>query len=135
MKSTATSAPALKVMVVDDNVDAAQVLAMYVGAAGHEVAVEHDPFAALARAGAFAPDACLLDIGLPGMDGHELARRLRAHPATSGALLVAVTDEAHRSASDAIADTLRARGISADVAPSATMAAASKAVVRRECEK
>jgi CheY-like chemotaxis protein len=64
---------------------------MYVGAAGHEVAVEHDPFAALARAGAFAPDACLLDIGLPGMDGHELARRLRAHPATSGALLVAVT--------------------------------------------
>ncbi|WP_313167604.1 hybrid sensor histidine kinase/response regulator [Massilia oculi] len=89
--ATATSAPALKVMVVDDNVDAAQVLAMYVGAAGHEVAVEHDPFAALARAGTFAPDACLLDIGLPGMDGHELARRLRARPATSGALLVAVT--------------------------------------------
>ena len=85
------AARALKVMVVDDNVDAAQVLAMYVGAAGHEVAVEHDPFAALARAEAFAPDACLLDIGLPGMDGHELARRLRAQPATAGALLVAVT--------------------------------------------
>ena len=87
----AASAHALKVLVVDDNVDAAQVLAMYVGAAGHEVAVEHDPFAALARAGTFAPDACLLDIGLPGMDGHELARRLRALPATFGALLVAVT--------------------------------------------
>ena len=87
----APSARALKVMVVDDNVDAAQVLAMYVGAAGHEVAIEHDPFAALARAEAFAPDACLLDIGLPGMDGHELARRLRALPATFGALLVAVT--------------------------------------------
>ena len=82
---------ALKVMVVDDNVDAAQVLAMYIGAAGHEVAVEHDPLAALARAEAFAPDACLLDIGLPGMDGHELARRLRALPASAGALLVAVT--------------------------------------------
>ena len=81
----------LKVMVVDDNVDAAQVLAMYVGAAGHEVAVEHDPFAALILAERFAPDACLLDIGLPGMDGHELARRLRAQPATSQALLVAVT--------------------------------------------
>ncbi|RNF29244.1 diguanylate cyclase, partial [Massilia aurea] len=87
----AGSARALKVMVVDDNVDAAQVLAMYVGAAGHEVAVEHDPFAALTRAEAFVPDACLLDIGLPGMDGHELARRLRAQPATAGALLVAVT--------------------------------------------
>ena len=85
------SAPLLRVLVVDDNVDAAQVLAMYVGAAGHTVAVEHDPFAALARAEAFAPDACLLDIGLPGMDGHELARRLRALPATAQALLVAIT--------------------------------------------
>ena len=84
-------ARAMKVLVVDDNVDAAQVLAMYVGASGHEVAVEHDPFAALARAGEFAPDACLLDIGLPGMDGHELARRLRLLPATARALLVAVT--------------------------------------------
>ena len=87
----ASSAQGLKVLVVDDNVDAAQVLAMYVGAAGHAVAVEHDPFAALARAAALAPDACLLDIGLPGMDGHELARRLRALPATAQALLVAVT--------------------------------------------
>jgi len=85
------SARPMKVLVVDDNVDAAQVLAMYVGAAGHEVAVEHDPFAALVRAEEFAPDACLLDIGLPGMDGHELARRLRLLPATAQALLVAVT--------------------------------------------
>ncbi|MGF6275589.1 signal transduction histidine kinase/ActR/RegA family two-component response regulator [Massilia sp. UYP11] len=85
------AARALRVLVVDDNVDAAQVLALYVGAAGHEVALEHDPFAALARAEAFAPDACLLDIGLPGMDGLELARRLRAQPASAGALLVAVT--------------------------------------------
>jgi CheY-like chemotaxis protein len=79
------------VLVVDDNIDAAQVLAMYVSAAGHEVAVEHDPFDALRRAAQFVPDACLLDIGLPGMDGHELARRLRAAPATANALLVAVT--------------------------------------------
>ena len=81
----------LKVLVVDDNIDAAQVLAMYVSAAGHEVAVEHDPYDALTRAAQFVPDACLLDIGLPGMDGHELARRLRAAPATAHALLVAVT--------------------------------------------
>lgn len=94
--SASTTAPArsgraMKVMVVDDNVDAAEALAMYVAAAGHEVIIEHDPFAALARAAAFAPDACLLDIGLPRMDGHELARRLRALPATAQALLVAVT--------------------------------------------
>jgi len=89
----AQAAPAhqLRVLVVDDNIDAAQMLALYVGAAGHEVAVEHDPFDALSRAMQFVPDACLLDIGLPGMDGHELARRLRAAPATSQALLVAVT--------------------------------------------
>ncbi len=81
----------LKVLVVDDNVDAAQMLAMVVGALGHEVRVEHDSHDALAQAAAFAPDLCLLDIGLPEMDGYELARRLRRHPATAGATLVAVT--------------------------------------------
>jgi len=90
-KANASAAQQLKVLVVDDNVDAAQVLAMYVGAAGHQVAVEHDPFDALTRAAQFAPEVCLLDIGLPGMDGHELARRLRAAPETAQALLVAVT--------------------------------------------
>ncbi|MFC0250625.1 hybrid sensor histidine kinase/response regulator [Massilia consociata] len=89
----AAPAPAgqLKVLVVDDNVDAAQVLAMYVGARGHEVKVEHDSVQALAHAPGFAPDVCLLDIGLPEMDGYELARRLRRHPATKDAVLVAVT--------------------------------------------
>ena len=81
----------LRVLVVDDNVDAAQMLAMYVGAQGHEVRVEHDSLEALAQAAGFAPELCLLDIGLPEMDGYELARRLRRHPATAGAILVAVT--------------------------------------------
>ena len=81
----------LKVLVVDDNVDAAQVLAMLVGALGHELRVEHDSHEALAQAASFAPDLCLLDIGLPEMDGLELARRLRRHPATARATLVAVT--------------------------------------------
>ncbi|WP_229440507.1 ATP-binding protein [Massilia sp. BSC265] len=80
-----------RVLVVDDNVDAAQMLAMYVGAQGHEVRVEHDSLEALAQAASFAPELCLLDIGLPEMDGYELARRLRRHPATAGAVLVAVT--------------------------------------------
>ncbi|WP_288381106.1 ATP-binding protein [uncultured Massilia sp.] len=85
------TAGGLRVLVVDDNVDAAQILAMYVGAQGHTVAVEHEPEAALAHAPTFAPEVCLLDIGLPGMDGHELARRLRQLPGTRDALLVAVT--------------------------------------------
>ena len=53
--------------------------------------MEHGALAALERARAAAPQVCLLDIGLPEMDGKELARRLRADPATAGALLVAVT--------------------------------------------
>jgi CheY-like chemotaxis protein len=78
-------------MVVDDNVDAAETLGLLLEASGHQVIIAHDPFAALERARMEAPQACLLDIGLPGMDGYELARRLRAQPSTAHALLVAIT--------------------------------------------
>jgi signal transduction histidine kinase len=81
----------LRVLVVDDNVDAAVMLSMVLEAAGHQTLVEHDARAALARAHRSPPQVCLLDIGLPEMDGKELARRLRADPATAGAVLVAVT--------------------------------------------
>ncbi|GGX97742.1 response regulator [Massilia dura] len=81
----------LRIMVVDDNVDAASMLAMLLEAAGHQVLVEHSPLQALARSRAEAPRVFLLDIGLPQMDGYELARRLRAQPETAGALLIAVT--------------------------------------------
>ncbi|MCS0616237.1 ATP-binding protein [Massilia kyonggiensis] len=81
----------LSIMVVDDNVDAAEMLGLLLEASGHRVSIEHDPLRALERACAEAPQACLLDIGLPGMDGYELARRLRAQPATRHALLVAIT--------------------------------------------
>jgi PAS domain S-box-containing protein len=82
---------ALRLLAVDDNADAAQTLGMLLEACGHEVLVEHDSRRALARAREARPDACLLDIGLPEIDGNELARRLRADPATAGAALVAVT--------------------------------------------
>ncbi|MCC6070030.1 PAS domain-containing protein [Massilia sp. GCM10020059] len=90
---TAQADPArvMKVMVVDDNTDAAEMLAMYVEALGHEVAVEYSSAKALALAQAVRPDVCLLDIGLPDMDGYELARRLRADDATASSVLVAVT--------------------------------------------
>jgi PAS domain S-box-containing protein len=81
----------LSIMVVDDNVDAAETLGMLLEASGHRVSIEHDPLCALERARTEAPQVCLLDIGLPGMDGYELARRLRAQPATRHALLVAIT--------------------------------------------
>ena len=81
----------LKLMVVDDNVDAAETLAMLLEAAGHAVTVEHDSRRALERARLAPPDAFLLDIGLPEMDGKELARRLRAQPETAGSVLIAVS--------------------------------------------
>lgn len=90
-QSSAAPSRVLKIMVVDDNVDAAQMLAMFCEALGHTALVEHDPRRALERAKAEIPDVCLLDIGLPEMDGNELARHLRAHPATAGATLIAVT--------------------------------------------
>jgi PAS domain S-box-containing protein len=81
----------LRILVVDDNVDAATTLAMLLEACGYEVMTEYDSLRALERARTECPDAALLDIGLPEMDGNELARRLRADPRTRHALLVAVT--------------------------------------------
>ncbi len=81
----------LRVMVVDDNADAAQMLAMLVEALGHKAFVEHDPLRALERAQTEMPDVCVLDIGLPDIDGNELARRLRRQPETSKTILIAVT--------------------------------------------
>lgn len=81
----------MKVLVVDDNADAARMLALFLEASGHVVLVEHSSRRALECALSERPDACVLDIGLPGMDGNELARRLRAHAETAGALLVAVS--------------------------------------------
>jgi signal transduction histidine kinase/CheY-like chemotaxis protein len=81
----------LRILVVDDNVDAAAMLSMLLESAGHDVMVEHGARQALERARAGRPQVCLLDIGLPEMSGNELARRLRADAATAGAVLIAVT--------------------------------------------
>ena len=78
-------------MIVDDNADAATMLGMLLEAAGHEVLVEYGPAGALALAAAAGPAVCVLDIGLPDMDGYELARRLRGMDGTRDALLIAVT--------------------------------------------
>lgn len=84
------SAP-YRVLLVDDNVDSEDMLGMFLAAAGYEVAVEYHPARALERASVFRPQVCLLDIGLPDIDGYEMARRLRLLPNMEHARLVAVS--------------------------------------------
>jgi CheY-like chemotaxis protein len=87
----AASPSSRRVLVVDDNVDAAEMLHALLARLGHEAAVAHDGAAALVVAGAFRPDIAVLDIGLPVMDGYELARRLRAQRGGDPLRLIAVT--------------------------------------------
>lgn len=88
---SANPAGPLRVMVVDDNVDAADMLSLRIAADGYEVSTEHASAAALGAAEAAPADVYLLDIGLPDIDGFALAQRLRAHPSTADAVLIAVT--------------------------------------------
>jgi signal transduction histidine kinase/DNA-binding response OmpR family regulator len=80
-----------RVLVVDDNHDAAESTAMFLRIEGHSVETAHDGLDALARATAFVPNVVVLDIGLPGVDGYEVARRLRDSPVGAKALLIALT--------------------------------------------
>jgi PAS domain S-box-containing protein len=81
----------LDVMIVDDNVDAAESLAALLEAQGHKVDVQAHPLEAIAAATQVRPQLFILDIGLPEIDGYELARRLRSDPAHRDALFVALT--------------------------------------------
>ena len=80
-----------RILVVDDNADAAATLAMFLRMAGHEVRLAHDGPEALRVAEAETPEVVLLDIDLPGMDGYEVGRQLRERPSTHTAMLVALT--------------------------------------------
>jgi len=86
-----SSSPPLRILIVDDNRDAANMLGMLLMLEGHYTSIEYDAPAALERARRDTHDVGLLDIGLPEMDGYELARRLRADPATAAMTLIAVT--------------------------------------------
>lgn len=81
----------LRLLVVDNNVDAANALDMFLEAAGHQVTVKYGPLAVLEQAETSTFDVYLLDIGLPGIDGNELARRLLSLPQAAHATLIAVT--------------------------------------------
>jgi two-component system, sensor histidine kinase len=80
-----------RILIVEDNADAAETLRILLEAGGHEVTVAHSAWQALEAARCFSPEVALLDIGLPGMDGYELAGRLRRLPETEFAYLIAVS--------------------------------------------
>jgi CheY-like chemotaxis protein len=84
-------APPRRLLVVDDNHDVATGLAEVLKLLGHDVRIAGDGPSALEVDAAFHPDLVLLDIGLPGMDGYEVARRLRGAPPARRPVLVAVT--------------------------------------------
>jgi PAS domain S-box-containing protein len=85
------SAESLRIIIVDDNADAAQTLAVLLRLSNHQVETASTAEEAIPKIGAFRPTIALLDIGLPGTDGYQLARELRADPLTQGLVLIAVT--------------------------------------------
>jgi signal transduction histidine kinase len=80
-----------RILVADDNYDAAEALTLQLQLAGHEVRTAHDGVEAVELAKTFDPDIVLLDLGMPKMDGYEAARQLRLSPTTSRAKLIALT--------------------------------------------
>lgn len=100
-----TDAPKRRILVVDDNVDAAESIAMILQLAGYSVRCVYDGPSVLQAAQTYRPDVIVLDIGLPGMSGYEVARQLRALPDFGRTPLVAVTgygqEEDRRSSAEA----------------------------------
>ncbi len=87
----AAAAQALRILVVDDNHDAAETLGRLLASLGHAVRVEHGPLQALAAASEGGFDVFVLDIGLPLLDGYALARQLRSQPGGARAMYIALT--------------------------------------------
>jgi signal transduction histidine kinase/ActR/RegA family two-component response regulator len=126
-----TNAPAVenaarddRILVIDDNVDAARMLAEYLTELGYRVETAHDGPSAVVLAETWRPHVCLIDIGLPGMDGYELARRLRSSGHIDpGARLIAVTgygrDGDRRQSAQAGFDVHLVKPVTLDVLTSA----------------
>jgi CheY-like chemotaxis protein len=86
------SAPRLRrILVADDNHDAGETLAMLLRLDGHEVHVANDGLQALEMFGRVQPDVAILDIGMPGLSGHEVARRIRDQRSERAVTLIAIT--------------------------------------------
>lgn len=80
-----------KILIIDDNADAAKTTQMLLSMLGHEAEVAFDGPSGIDMAASSAPDVILLDIGLPGMDGYEVARRLREKTGQKETLLIALS--------------------------------------------
>lgn len=107
-----------KVLIADDNHDAADSLSMLFELAGHEVRVAHSGRAALSIAQAFRPDTAVIDIGMPDLNGHEVARQLRQAPWGGAMHLIALTgwgqEEDRRRSSEAGFDHHLSKPVDAD---------------------
>ena len=90
-KAAPPTGPSLRVLVVDDNVDAVQSLGDLLKAYGHDVRTAHTGPTAVAAASDYNADVVLLDIGLPELDGYEVAKRIRQQPTHKNTVLVAMT--------------------------------------------
>jgi CheY-like chemotaxis protein len=99
----------LRVLIVEDNVDAAEMMELVVSQSGHVTRVAHDGASAVASATEFLPDVILLDIGLPVMNGYDVARSVRALPQCRHIHIAAVTgwgqEEDQRKAQEAGCDS------------------------------
>ncbi len=80
-----------RILVADDNSDAASSLGMLLEMMGHEVCIVHNGVEAVAKASTFGPDIILLDLGMPQLNGYEACSRIRAQPSNKGTLIVALT--------------------------------------------
>ena len=87
----AASSTHRRILVADDNVDGARTLAMMLQLVGHDTRIAHDGVEALALARDFRPEVMILDIAMPGLDGHHLARRVRSEPWGKDLLLIAAS--------------------------------------------
>jgi CheY-like chemotaxis protein/two-component sensor histidine kinase len=90
-QASGVRASARRVLLADDNKDFANSLGELIGAGGHAVRIVHDGEEAVEAAATFKPDVAFVDIGMPKLHGYDVARRLRADPATAKCILVAVT--------------------------------------------
>ena len=90
-KAETSKTSRLRILVIDDIPDVADVMKMLLDLEGFETSVAYSGASALELARHFSPDVVFCDIGLPEMDGHEIARRMRADPAISPAVLIALT--------------------------------------------
>jgi CheY-like chemotaxis protein/anti-sigma regulatory factor (Ser/Thr protein kinase) len=85
------SRPSRRILVVDDNLDGANSLAMMLGLLGHEVRIANDGLAAIEQAERFRPDVILMDVGMPKLNGLDATRRIREKPWGQGIMVVALT--------------------------------------------